>query len=400
MESKIFWQIGSAFANRLTINTARRFVYPFAPVLSRGLGVPLTAITSLIAVNQVTGIFSLLFGPLGDRWGYRTMLLLGLATLSVGMLMAGVFPFYATVLVGVFLAGLAKSMFDPSILAFAGKQVPYQRRGLAIGILEMSWAASSLAGIPLIGLLIERFGWRSPFFVLGGLGIIGGMVLMVVMPRERTHTASAAKGIQLRKAWGMLAREKSALGALGFALCICGANDNLFVIYGVWLEKSFGLTVVALGLATTVIGAAELAGEGLIAALADRLGLKQSVILGAVLAGLSYAALPILNQSLPLALTGLFLTFLTVEFTIVASISFFTEVLPDARGTMMAGYLAAASIGRVCGALLSGPLWLLGGLPAIGAVSAVITGLGLVSLLWGLHHREPALDGVEEGGGL
>ncbi len=395
MESKILWQIGSAFANRLTINTARRFVYPFAPVLSRGLGVPLTAVTSLIAVNQVTGIFSLVFGPLGDRWGYRTMLLLGLVTLSTGMFMSGLFPFYGMVLAGVFLAGVAKSMFDPSILAFAGKHVPFHRRGMAIGILEMSWAASSLAGIPLIGLLIERFGWRSPFFVLGSLGIVGGVLLMFLMPKERPDPAPAPR-FALGKSWGRLVRERSALGALGFAFCVCGANDNLFVIYGVWLEGSFGLTVVALGLATTVIGAAELAGEGLIAWLADRIGLKQSVIFGAVLAGLSYIALPLLNRSLPLALTGLFLTFLTVEFTIVASISFFTEVLPDARGTMMAGYLAAASIGRVCGAMLAGPLWLLGGLPAIGAVSAVITGLGLVSLLWGLHDREETFGEVKK----
>ena len=44
-------KIGIVVFCRLILNTARRFVYPFAPVLSRELGVPLTAITSLIAVN-------------------------------------------------------------------------------------------------------------------------------------------------------------------------------------------------------------------------------------------------------------------------------------------------------------------------------------------------------------
>jgi hypothetical protein len=43
---------------RFFISIARRFVYPFAPVFSRGLGVPLTAITSLIALNQSAGIFN------------------------------------------------------------------------------------------------------------------------------------------------------------------------------------------------------------------------------------------------------------------------------------------------------------------------------------------------------
>ncbi len=48
--------ISAAFL-RLAMNTARRFAYPFAPALSRGLNVPLMAITSLIAVNQKSETF-------------------------------------------------------------------------------------------------------------------------------------------------------------------------------------------------------------------------------------------------------------------------------------------------------------------------------------------------------
>ena len=73
---------------RLVLNTGRRFVYPFAPALSRGLGVPLTAITSLIAVNQATSVIGLFFGPVADRLGYRLMMLTGMALLVVGMFAA------------------------------------------------------------------------------------------------------------------------------------------------------------------------------------------------------------------------------------------------------------------------------------------------------------------------
>jgi MFS family permease len=69
---------------RLVLNTARRFVYPFAPALSRGLGVPLTAITSLIAVNQATAVLGLFFGPIADRLGYRLMMLTGMTLLVAG----------------------------------------------------------------------------------------------------------------------------------------------------------------------------------------------------------------------------------------------------------------------------------------------------------------------------
>ncbi len=158
---------------RLLLNTTRRFAYPFAPALSRGLGVPLTAVTSLIAANQITGILALLFGPLGDRWGYRIMLLAGLGLLAVGMLAGSFLPYYGMILVALFLAGLGKSIFDPAIQAYVGERVPYERRGMIIGIMEMAWAGSSLVGIPLVGLLIDRLGWRAPFFVLGGLGLLG-----------------------------------------------------------------------------------------------------------------------------------------------------------------------------------------------------------------------------------
>jgi predicted MFS family arabinose efflux permease len=61
-----------------------------------------------------------------------------------------------------------------------------------------------------------------------------------------------------------------------------------------------------------------------------------------------------------------------------------TELLPEARATMMATYLGAAGLGRVVGALIGGPVWLTGGIFATGVVSALISSLALGALLWGL----------------
>jgi predicted MFS family arabinose efflux permease len=49
---------------------------------------------------------------------------------------------------------------------------------------------------------------------------------------------------------------------------------DLFVVYGAWLEKVFNVSIVALGIATGVIGIAELVGEILVATISDRFGLK------------------------------------------------------------------------------------------------------------------------------
>jgi DHA1 family inner membrane transport protein len=379
-------QIGAATLARLIVNTSKRFPYTFASPLSRALGVPLTAITSLIAINQATGILSPVFGPLGDRWGYRLMMLAGLGVLAVGMLAGGMLPVYTVVLLALFLAGLGKSLFDPALQSYIGERVSYQRRGRAIGVVEFSWAGSSLVGIPLVGLLIARFEWRSPFLVLGGLALLGVVVLAYLIPREDRRGFAAKSAISFRQAWQRLSREQAALGALGFSLLVAAANDNLFVIYGVWLESSFGLSVLVLGLATMTIGVAELLGEGLTAFFADRLGLKRALFIGLVLSASSYILLPLVGHTLSLALIGLFIAFLTFEFTVVTGISLFTEILPEARATMMSSNIAAMSIGRVVGALIGGTVWLAGGLLATSLVSAVICGLALVCLAWGLRH--------------
>jgi predicted MFS family arabinose efflux permease len=86
-----------------------------------------------------------------------------------------------------------------------------------------------------------------------------------------------------------------------------------------------------------------------------------------------------------MALTGLFFLFLTFEFTIVTGLSLFTELVPASRATMMASYLAAGGVGRVVGALIGGPIWLTGGIYATALVSAAISGLALLALVWGLR---------------
>ena len=381
MALKIF----TATLCRVILNTSRRFAYPFAPVLSRGLGVELTAITSLIAANQATALFGMFFGPVADRLGYRLMMLAAMAILSLGMFAGGLFPFYGVILVALFLAGIGKTIFDPAVQAYASERVSFKNRGLVIGLIEYSWAASTLVGIPLIALLIDRFGWRAPFIVLGGLSLLGMIMLAVVIPRDNKKNTSQHASMNLWGAWRQLLKKRTALGAMGFAFFISAANDNLFVVYGAWLEESFALSIIAIGMSTGLIGLAELSGETLTAVFADRFGLKRTVITALTLCLISYGILPFLGLTLPMALTGLFFIFLTFEFSIVTSMSLFTELLPEYRATMMSGFFAAAGMGRIAGALMGGHVWLAGGITSTCLASTALSCLGLASLAWGLR---------------
>jgi len=211
------------------------------------------------------------------------------------------------------------------------------------------------------------------------------IMLGFVIPEDGRSTGEKGERIFLFRSLLKLLKIRSAFGMLAFGFWISIANDSLFVVYGIWFEQDFNVSLVALGFSTVAIGLAELTGESMTALFADRVGLKRSLVFGLVMATVAYLLLPLAGQTITLAMAGLFCIFLFFEFTIVTSFSLSTELLPEARATMMAGFYATAGIGRMVGVLIGGLLWELGGILAVCSSAAVFTGLGLLSLLWGLH---------------
>jgi predicted MFS family arabinose efflux permease len=386
---RLRWQILAATFLRLVMNTAHRMVYPFLPAISRGLGVPQEALSQILAVRGALGMTSPLFGGLPDRFGRRQAMLIGMGVFLAGIGLVALFPNYWTFAAFLILVVVAKFIFDPAMQAYLGDRTPYNQRGLVIAFTELGWSGAALVGFPLMGFLIARGGWRAPFLPLAALALLGSLVLWLVMPRDLPGHGGSARP-PAGGHWAAVWRSPAVLGALGVGVLISTANETMNVVFGTWMEQTFALTVVALGLSTTVIGLADLAGESLVAVLADRLGKRRAIGLGLAASALAYGALPFIATSLQLALVGLFLVFITFEFTIVASIPLMTELVPEARGRVMSANVAAHAAGRMAGALLGA--WLFGfGFAWIG-VAAVLMNLAAFGLLVWLvrEHRPPA----------
>ncbi len=377
---------------KLLFNITRRLIYPFAPEFARGLNVDLSAITSVIAINQATS----LLGPVGagfaDRYGYRILMLFSLAMLTIGTFAIGLIPIYSVLVITFFLTGLAKSIFDPSLQAFISNFVPFDKRGQVIGITELAWAGSTLVGIPLAGIIIERFSWQTPFLVIGMLCLICFFILLKIMPKDEKSVKTSMVKPSMSSNWKTIIKDRKVLGILSFVFFMSLANDNLFVIYGAWLEQSYNLSLAAIGFGTIFIGLSEILGEGCTILFSDRIGLKKSIIIGISLCTGAYFLLPLLNIGLSYVLAGLFLVFFTFEFTIVTSVSLSTELMPELRASTMSAFFAFAGIGRVAGAFLGGIIWSNFGLSAICMISGVCTFAALICLLIGFYQSNSNID--------
>ncbi len=69
---------------KLLFNITRRLIYPFAPEFARGLNVELSAITSIIAINQATSLLGPVGASFADKYGYRILMLFSLGLLTIG----------------------------------------------------------------------------------------------------------------------------------------------------------------------------------------------------------------------------------------------------------------------------------------------------------------------------
>jgi len=374
-------QVTVATLSRLVMNVGHRMAYPFLPVIARGLGVSLSSAGLLMTARSAVGLASPLFGPLSDRFGRRRMMAAGLLLLSGGGALIALIPPYAAAMAGFLLLGLAKIVFDPSLQAYLGDRVPYHRRGLVIAVTELSWAGAILLGAPAIGWLIERAGWRMPFGVLAALALTALAAFLWALPNDDRGAAGASAARSFGAAFRLVLGQRAALGALAVTFLLMAGNEILFIVYGTWMETSFGLSVSGLGLAATIIGVAELLGEIGVGGLADRMGKRRSAAVGLALTSAASLALPLVSTALRPALAGLFLLFLCFEFTVVTVISLATEVVPAARGTMMALNVAALSLGRAAGAPLGTALWSAGGLFWNGLLAGLITLLAFGLLL-------------------
>jgi len=362
---------------RLIIRTGYRFVYPFLPVLARGLGVSLQQAGLLVSARSLSGAAAPILLALSKRNRRRRVIGASIVLFALGVGLTAASGLYAGAMVGFILVGISKPAFDVSAQAYLADRVPYRRRARYLAVMEVAWAGGMLVGAPAVGLLIDRFGWTAPFWALAvlGLGSLGG-VLWALEPDTALFEGDHPGHLRLPpRAVALLA----VVALLGFA------GDNLLVVLGAWLEDGFGLAPIALGGVVTLIAVAELAGEGSTIAFADRIGKARSVGLGLAISAVGFAALTGLSNSLVTGIGALLMALGGFEFAYVSSIPLASEAVPENRSRYLALYTVSFFVGRTIGAAVGPALFAAGGLAANAGTAAACQAAALVLMVTMVH---------------
>ena len=147
-----------------------------------GLALALTYIFAAVAIVHA--------GELSDRIGYRRSLMISMQVTMAGYLVvAFVARSFATLLVGLTVAGAGLTLAGPAAKVLVADHVSPERQGLAFGVhMSAIPLGPLLAGltVPLVG---GTDAWRWPF--VGGAVLAGAGMLM--LPRGRAPAPSAVR---------------------------------------------------------------------------------------------------------------------------------------------------------------------------------------------------------------
>jgi MFS transporter, ACS family, glucarate transporter len=126
----------------------------------------------LAAFSLAYAIFEIPSGTLGDRIGPRAVFIRIVLLWSLFTALTGLVTGFISLILIRFLFGIGESGAFPNSCAVISRWFPVVETGRA-----MSWiGAGSHAGSALAPLIIVplavAFGWRVPFFVIGGIGLI------------------------------------------------------------------------------------------------------------------------------------------------------------------------------------------------------------------------------------
>ncbi len=124
----------------------------------------------------------LLFGRLGDIWGYRRIFLFGLAGFVTASGLCALAPGIGWLVASRVLQGVAAAMTMAVPLAILTRVFPGSQRGRVLGTYAVSISIGLAVGPSLGGFLAGAFGWRAAFLINLPIGLAALALAARVLP--------------------------------------------------------------------------------------------------------------------------------------------------------------------------------------------------------------------------
>jgi len=339
-------------------------------------GTATTLVPTATQLGYALGLFALV--PLGDLLERRRLIISQFGCLAVALALAALAPTPLVLLVASLLIGVAATVTQ-QIVPFAATLAPAARRGAVVGTVVSGVLCGILLSRTLAGFVAAHAGWRAMFWLGVPLALGGATLAALILPRSQpqVRTSYPALMVSLLHLW----RELGALrrAAVNQALLFAGftAFWSLLALRLQALDARYGAEVAGL---FGIVGAVGMFAAPLVGRIADRRGPHRAILVGSVLAVLSWVLFGAWSSIAGLVV-GCLLLDVAVQGALVANQHVVYALRPEARSRINTLFMGSMFLGGAAGAAGATLAWRLGGWTGVVILGTVLAVLATLTQL-------------------
>jgi MFS family permease len=152
--------------------------------------------------NLTSGAALLIAGSIADIIGARHVEVCGIFLIGIFVLACGFSQTGTQLVVFRALQGIALAMHIPASVSIIAGAVPAGReRNIGFGCLGLSQPLGFSFGMVTSGIMIERIGWRSGFYLSGAAILTAAVASWLTLPKVKADAGGLTIGNSLKRLW-------------------------------------------------------------------------------------------------------------------------------------------------------------------------------------------------------
>lgn len=240
------------------------------------------------AISFGTVLFAVIGGALGDRFGIRLTVGLGVFFMGAFLALRGTASSFATLYASMFLFGIALALTFSNVPKALGMWFPPDEFGLANGVTQAGYGAGAGLATVLTPLVLDSLGgWRNLTYILGTLTMsLGVLWLCTVRDRPPAVPETAAR-MGMGEAMKRVLQVKDVWIVAGCYFLFLGGYIGVIGYAPTYFVTAQGMTAPAAGVVLSIVMWGYVAGTFVLPTLSDRIGLRKAFYVpGTLLTGI------------------------------------------------------------------------------------------------------------------
>lgn len=171
-----------------------------------------------------------------DRFGVRRVGMVSIVLWTLASIGSAITPTLAGFFGARFLLGIGEASTFPGNAKAIGQWFPKSERSMATSLFDSAAKLASAIGVPVLGLVLLRVGWRWSFALTGAISLVYLLLFLTFYrdPRPEEFAGTISEEPKVRSAsLGYLALNRKVIGlSIGF-----GAYNYVFYLLLTWLPQ-------------------------------------------------------------------------------------------------------------------------------------------------------------------